>query len=111
MLARISCYSMNGTLHLGPALFCSPVRVKQMASHPEGQAERERRETTIMRAQTLVTYHTTRRVAGCRSAVRRRAGRVKKILAENDVRPDEAEKVKSRIRETGRFRIIDRVLR
>ena len=35
--------------------------------------------------------------------------RVKQILAENYVRPDEAEKVKSRIRETGRFRIIDRV--
>lgn len=35
--------------------------------------------------------------------------RVKAILAENYVRPDEAEKVKSRIRESGRFRIIDRV--
>lgn len=35
--------------------------------------------------------------------------RVKAILAENYVRPDEAEKIKSRIRESGRFRIIDRV--
>jgi len=35
--------------------------------------------------------------------------RVKKILAENFVRPDEAEKVKSKIRETGEFSIIDRV--
>jgi ATP-dependent Lon protease len=35
--------------------------------------------------------------------------RVKAILSENYVRPDEAEKVKSRIKEKGRFRIIDRV--
>ena len=35
--------------------------------------------------------------------------RVKTILAENYVRPDEAEKVKSRIREDGRFTVIDRV--
>src|SRR6056297_2770924 len=35
--------------------------------------------------------------------------RVKAILTENYVRPDEAEKVKSRIKEKGRFRIIDRV--
>lgn len=35
--------------------------------------------------------------------------RVKSILSENYVRPDEAEKVKSRIKEKGRFRIIDRV--
>ena len=34
---------------------------------------------------------------------------VKKILAENYVRPDEAEKVKSIIRERGRFKIIDKV--
>lgn len=34
---------------------------------------------------------------------------VKKILAENYVRPDEAEAVKSKIREMGRYRIIDRV--
>ena len=34
---------------------------------------------------------------------------VKKILAENYVRPDEAEAVKSKIRELGRYRIIDRV--
>ncbi|PYE52027.1 protease Lon-related BREX system protein BrxL [Deinococcus yavapaiensis] len=35
--------------------------------------------------------------------------RVKKILAENYVRPDEAEKIKSKVRETGRYTIIDRV--
>lgn len=34
---------------------------------------------------------------------------VKQVLAENYVRPDEAEKVKSRIRETGRLKIIDKV--
>lgn len=34
---------------------------------------------------------------------------VKKILAENYVRPDEAEKVKSRIREQGSYKIIDKV--
>ena len=34
---------------------------------------------------------------------------VKKILAENYVRPDEAEKVKSLIRERGTFKIIDKV--
>src|SRR5947209_4062916 len=34
---------------------------------------------------------------------------VKKILAENYVRPDEAEKVKSTIRERGSFKIIDKV--
>ena len=34
---------------------------------------------------------------------------VKKILAENYVRPDEAEKVKSRIKERGSFKIIDKV--
>lgn len=35
--------------------------------------------------------------------------RVKKILAENFVRPDEAEKIKSRIREIGEYSIIDKV--
>lgn len=35
--------------------------------------------------------------------------RVKKILAENFVRPDEAEKIKSRIREIGQYSIIDKV--
>lgn len=35
--------------------------------------------------------------------------RVKKILAENFVRPDEAEKIKSRIREYGQYSIIDKV--
>ena len=34
---------------------------------------------------------------------------VKKVLAENYVRPDEAEKVKSLIRERGTFKIIDKV--
>ena len=34
---------------------------------------------------------------------------VKRILAENYVRPDEAEKVKSKIRERGSFKIIDKV--
>ncbi|MFH1760172.1 MAG: anti-phage BREX system Lon protease BrxL, partial [bacterium] len=35
--------------------------------------------------------------------------RVKKILAENYVRPDEAEKIKSRIREAGTYTVIDKV--
>ncbi len=35
--------------------------------------------------------------------------RVKKILAENYVRPDEAEKVKSKIREFGQYTIIDKI--
>src|SRR2546427_7903402 len=34
---------------------------------------------------------------------------VKRILAENYVRPDEAEKVKSTIRERGSYKIIDKV--
>ena len=34
---------------------------------------------------------------------------VKRILAENYVRPDEAEKVKSKIRELGAYRVIDKV--
>lgn len=34
---------------------------------------------------------------------------VKRVLAENYVRPDEAEKVKSKIRERGSFKIIDKV--
>ena len=34
---------------------------------------------------------------------------VKRILAENYVRPDEAEKVKSLIRERGSFKVIDKV--
>ncbi len=42
-------------------------------------------------------------------AIEEGVARVKKILAENYVRPDEAEKVKSRIRETGRYTVIDRV--
>ncbi|MDU7537058.1 MAG: anti-phage BREX system Lon protease BrxL, partial [Peptostreptococcaceae bacterium] len=35
--------------------------------------------------------------------------RVKKILAENFVRPDEAEKVKSKIRELGQYTVIDKL--
>ncbi len=35
--------------------------------------------------------------------------RVKNILSSNYVRPDEAEKVKSKIRETGRYNVIDNV--
>lgn len=35
--------------------------------------------------------------------------RVKKILAENFVRPDEAEKIKSRIRELGQYSVIDKI--
>ncbi|RIW32759.1 protease Lon-related BREX system protein BrxL [Bacillus salacetis] len=35
--------------------------------------------------------------------------RVKKILSDNFVRPDEAEKIKSRIRELGQYSIIDKV--
>jgi ATP-dependent Lon protease len=35
--------------------------------------------------------------------------RVKEILAQNYVRPDEAEKVKAKIREKGRYKIIDKV--
>ena len=34
---------------------------------------------------------------------------VKKVLAENYVRPDEAEKVKSTIRERGSLKVIDKV--
>src|SRR5690606_28541775 len=35
--------------------------------------------------------------------------RVKKILSDNFVRPDEAEKIKSRIRELGQYSIIDKI--
>ncbi|OBR91572.1 hypothetical protein CLRAG_29360 [Clostridium ragsdalei P11] len=35
--------------------------------------------------------------------------RVKKILADNFVRPDEAEKIKSKIKELGRYTVIDKV--
>ena len=35
--------------------------------------------------------------------------RVKSILADNFVRPDEAEKVKSKIRELGKYTVIDRL--
>jgi ATP-dependent Lon protease len=43
------------------------------------------------------------------AAIEEGVARVKKILSENYVRPDEAERVKSRIREQGRFTVIDRV--
>ncbi len=36
-------------------------------------------------------------------------GRVKQILADNFVRPDEAEKVKSKVRELGQFTVIDKL--
>lgn len=42
-------------------------------------------------------------------SIREGLERVKKILAENFVRPDEAEKIKSRIREIGQYSIIDKV--
>lgn len=41
--------------------------------------------------------------------IREGVERVKKILAENFVRPDEAEKVKSRIRELGQYSVIDKI--
>ncbi|WGT39281.1 protease Lon-related BREX system protein BrxL [Lysinibacillus sp. 1 U-2021] len=43
------------------------------------------------------------------ASIREGVERVKKILAENFVRPDEAEKIKSRIRELGQYSIIDKV--
>ena len=42
-------------------------------------------------------------------SIREGVERVKNILAENFVRPDEAEKIKSRIRELGQYSIIDKV--
>jgi ATP-dependent Lon protease len=50
----------------------------------------------------------------CASRTTRRPSRtglvsVKRILAENYVRPDEAEKVKSKIRESGSYKVIDKV--
>jgi len=42
-------------------------------------------------------------------SIREGIERVKKILADNFVRPDEAEKIKSRIREAGQYSIIDKV--
>lgn len=41
--------------------------------------------------------------------IRDGVARVKSILADNFVRPDEAEKVKSKIREIGKYTVIDRV--
>lgn len=42
-------------------------------------------------------------------SIREGIDRVKKILAENFVRPDEAEKIKSRIREYGQYSVIDKI--
>ncbi len=42
-------------------------------------------------------------------AIEAGVARVKTILAENYVRPDEAERVKSKVRELGRYTVIDRV--
>jgi ATP-dependent Lon protease len=42
-------------------------------------------------------------------SIKEGVARVKKILAENFVRPDEAEKIKSKIREIGQYSIIDKV--
>ena len=42
-------------------------------------------------------------------SIREGVERVKKIIADNFVRPDEAEKIKSRIREIGQYSIIDKV--
>lgn len=42
-------------------------------------------------------------------SIREGVQRVKKILSDNFVRPDEAEKIKSRIRELGQYSIIDKV--
>lgn len=42
-------------------------------------------------------------------SIREGLDRVKKILTENFVRPDEAEKIKSRIREYGQYSVIDKV--
>lgn len=42
-------------------------------------------------------------------SIREGLERVKKILADNFVRPDEAEKIKSRIREIGQYSIIDKI--
>lgn len=42
-------------------------------------------------------------------SIREGVERVKKILSENFVRPDEAEKIKSKIRELGQYSIIDKV--
>ncbi|MER2266804.1 protease Lon-related BREX system protein BrxL [Methylobacterium oxalidis] len=43
------------------------------------------------------------------ATIRDGLGSVKRILAENYVRPDEAEKIKSKIKERGSFKVIDKV--
>ena len=53
----------------------------------------------------LGTYCATNDEAAIKAGVER----VKKILSENYVRPDEAERVKSKVRELGRYTVIDRV--
>lgn len=42
-------------------------------------------------------------------SIKEGVARVKKILSENFVRPDEAEKIKSKIREIGQYSIIDKI--
>ncbi|WP_110928092.1 protease Lon-related BREX system protein BrxL [Bacillus massiliglaciei] len=42
-------------------------------------------------------------------SIKEGVARVKKILSENFVRPDEAEKIKSKIREVGQYSIIDKI--
>lgn len=42
-------------------------------------------------------------------SIKEGVGRVKKILSDNFVRPDEAEKIKSKIRELGQYSIIDKI--
>ncbi|MDH8001484.1 protease Lon-related BREX system protein BrxL [Bacillus cereus group sp. MYBK40-2] len=42
-------------------------------------------------------------------SIKEGVSRVKKILSENFVRPDEAEKIKSKIREIGQYSIIDKI--
>lgn len=43
------------------------------------------------------------------SSINEGVGRVKKILADNYVRPDEAEKIKSKIKEVGQYTVIDKL--
>lgn len=42
-------------------------------------------------------------------AIREGLDRIRRILSENYVRPDESERIKSKIRESGQFTIIDKV--
>jgi ATP-dependent Lon protease len=45
------------------------------------------------------------------SSIEEGVQRVKSVLADNFVRPDEAEKIKSKIRELGSYTVIDKVKR